>query len=279
MLGYMSRTPENSSAASDRADPHEAVRAAVARVRQPRGGLESGGLGSGWTALDRMLGGGQVRRPPGHELPDHGPRELELPEGGGWPAGALVEICGRGGTSLALGAVRSAQRVGCPTAWVDGSHSFCPATADVDFERLNLVRPALTGSASPETGAGARSGRRRGRRGRSTRPLFAADLLLRSRAFGLVVLDAPRGGTGAGPWFRLARLADRAHTCLLLLTGQRRSVAGSAATVLVDVSLPRLPGPVWSDLPAPVLEVTVRRHRLVEVTCWPASCLLPNRPT
>lgn len=192
--------------------------------------------------------------------------------GGGWPMGLLCEVCGRGRTSLALAAVARAQGAGMPVAWVDGSHTFCPATAPgVDLERLTLVRPAAARAARP-----AQRARRGARRGRSTRPLLAADVLLRSRAFGLVVLDAPRGGTTMGPWFRLARLAARARTWLVLLTERDRSVAGAAAGVVVVVGL----RPAEVSWEPPGLEVCVRRHRAAppDTPCLPASCSLPPPP-
>src|SRR5262245_29735822 len=74
------------------------------------------GLATSWPALDRLLDGG-------------------------WPLGELTEITGHGRASLALAAVRQAQAAGQPAAWVDGSASFCPATAGVDLGALTLVRP------------------------------------------------------------------------------------------------------------------------------------------
>lgn len=216
--------------------------------------------------------------PPPGPTPGHAPtplatgwEELDAVLGGGWPMGALSELCGRGRSSLALGAVSAAQGRGMPVAWVDGSHTFCPATsADVDLERLTLVRPAAVRAGRTAPAEPHKRGRRRGR---STRPLLAADVLLRSRAFGLIVLDAPRGGTAMGPWFRLARLAVRARTVLLLLTERDRSVAGAAATVVAVVGL----RPAEVSWEAPGLEVCVRRHRaaLPGTSCLPASCCLP----
>ncbi len=208
--------------------------------------------------------------PPGHAPTSlaTGWKELDAALGGGWPVGTLSEVCGHGRTTLALSAVARAQDAGVPVAWVDGSHSFCPATAaGVDLDRLTLVRPAASRAARAQQ-------RRSRRRGRSTRPLLAADVLLRSRAFGLVVLDAPRGGTAMGPWFRLTRLAERAQSWLLLLTERDRSVAGAAASLVVVVGL--RPSEVsWAP---PDLDVCVRRHRgtSADTPCLPASfCLHP----
>jgi hypothetical protein len=173
--------------------------------------------------------------------------------GGGWPAGVLTEVAGRGRTSLALRAVRCAQAAGQPVAWVDGGGSFCASTAGVDLEALTFVRPGV-------------AGRRAEKRPPRNQVLFAADILLRSRAFALVVLDMPqRGGSGggvvAGTWFRLARLARLADTRLMLLHDRGRCLAGSAASLALHVQLVPTPCPPWADAPRPALAVRVLRHR------------------
>ncbi len=213
-------------------------------------------LPSGWAALDERLGGG-------------------------WPVGKLVEIRGQGGTSLALGAVRAAQAAGLPVAWVDGAGTFCPATAPVDPGRLTLVQPGPPPGASPTgespgpspgarpatTPPAPRTGGPTASRRRPPGPaLFAADVLLRSRAYALVALDLPAGGRGpVSAWFRLARLAARAHTTLLLLHpesgGPAHLLSGSACSVLADVTLRAADVPAWGEWPAPDLEVVVRRDR------------------
>ncbi len=191
-------------------------------------------LPSGWGSLDALLGGG-------------------------WPAGGLVEILGHGGTSLALGAVRAAQQQELPIAWIDGSNSFCPATASLDPSRLTWVR------------AGASQGR-----SAVSSALFAADVLLRSRAYSLLVLDLPaRRSPSRSAWFRLARLAVRAETTLLLLhpdggwqgalpersPGALRMLAGSASQMQVDVRLRSPEGAEWDEWPAPELELWLHRKR------------------
>ncbi len=180
-------------------------------------------LSSGWEALDRLLGGG-------------------------WPAGVLTEVVGRGRTSLALAAVRQAQSAGQPVAWVDGPGTFCPPTASVDLAHLALVRPPRTAGAA--TGARA-----------ATRCWLAGDLLLRSRAFGLLVLDLPPCRPSLAVCFRLARQAAAARTVLLLLSEAESGVAGSAAGVAVLV---RQQHHDWSRRtlpPPPALELTLRRYR------------------
>ena len=191
-----------------------------------------GQLSSGWPALDELLGGG-------------------------WTSGELTEIVGHGRASLGLAAVREAQSAGQPAAWVDGSASFCPATAGVDLAALTLVRPP------PALGQPERRGRRRGP---AAAALLAADLLLRSRAFGLLVLDLPGGQTGGAPpalsaWFRLARQARRAQSVLLLLGDAERVVAGSAAGLTLRAAWRHPSAAAWELLPPPALEVAVLRRR------------------
>lgn len=184
-------------------------------------------LPSGWAALDGLLGGG-------------------------WPLGRLAEIRGQGCTSLALGAVRQAQSSGrdLPVAWIDGSGSFCPATAPVDLARLTLVELPGEASVGPV--------------------LFAADILLRSRSYGLLVLDLPpRRRPTTSVWFRLARLTARAHTALLLLNRRddaragpaAGALSGSASALLLDVRLCPGPVPEWGEWPAPGFEVRLQRNR------------------
>jgi len=194
-----------------------------------------GRLSTGWPALDELLGGG-------------------------WASGELTEIVGHGRASLGLAAVRQAQSAGQPAAWVDGSASFCPATAGVDLSALTLVRPPPALGERPDR-------RPRGRRrGPAARALLAADLLLRSRAFGLLVLDLPGGQTGGAPpalaaWFRLARQASRAQSVLLLLGDAERAVAGSAAGLTLRVAWRHPSAAAWEPLPPPALEVAVLRRR------------------
>jgi hypothetical protein len=232
----------------------------------------SAALSSGWSALDQRLGGG-------------------------WPADGLTEILGRGRSTLALSAVRQAQSAGVPAAWVDGARAFCPATAGVDLERLTLVCPELTpepagatatatagatacapagvmASATagetvgvpPGPAAGAVAGalapeRERRPRRAGAGALLAADLLLRSRAFGLIVLDLPSGSSALATWFRLARQAQRSACCLLLLTPGESALAGSASRLTVCVAL-RLPACArWEPTPTPALDVSVLRRR------------------
>ncbi len=216
--------------------------------------------------------------------------ELDDLLGGGWPVGALCELCGRGRSSLSLGAVRQAQARELPVAWVDGGGVFCPVTARVDLTALTLVRPGADeegglssgfsgggaaarrmfrrGSAPGDGGGGSLIGRGRAGRGRaghdralSDRALLAADLLLRSRAFALVVLDLPTGSPPLSRWFRLARQAAAASAWLLLLGREGPSRAGSAADLVLASRLHPVSPRDWGEPPPPRMEVTRMRQR------------------
>lgn len=117
-------------------------------------------------------------------------------------AGRLVEITGfpTPRLSLATRTVVEAQQDGQPTAWIAvGGSSFHPpdaAAAGVDLAALPVVD-------APDARAAAR----------------AADHLLRSGAFGLVVIDLPPGATFTLPvQARLTGLARRHQAVLLCLT-------------------------------------------------------------
>jgi len=191
-----------------------------------------GRLPSGWPALDARLGGG-------------------------WPLGPLIEVCGQGRTSLALAAVASAQQHGLPVAWIDGTGGFCPATAEVDLARLTLVQAAGARVPGPRAD-GPRVARRRSP---AAAALFAADVLLRSRSQGLLVLDLPARGGPAATWFRLGRLAAQAECGLLLLHAGRTALCGSAAALLVELRWAHTPVPAWGEFPPPALELRLRRCR------------------
>lgn len=141
-------------------------------------------------------------------------------------AGRFGEISGgEAGAPLTLvfRLVLEAQRLGEPVAWVGRWEStFFPpdvAAAGVDLDTLPVIRV-------PEPLAAAR----------------AADLLLRSGAFGLLVLDI---GAGAGlplpVQTRLVGLAKQHHTALLCLTEKTvdRPSLGSLVSVRAHASRTR----------------------------------------
>ncbi|MBP7127405.1 recombinase A [Myxococcota bacterium] len=141
-------------------------------------------------------------------LPDL-PRAAQVSRPPGEAAWSLAEVAGRVAEVSALGAsasltavavlVRDAQRQGETVAWVSGQGSlFFPpdmAAWGVDLEALAVVRLASAGPA-----------------------LAAADELLRSGAFGLVILDLGPGDGPMAAWARLAGLAQRQDAALVVLT-------------------------------------------------------------
>lgn len=142
-------------------------------------------------------------------------------------AGRLAELSGAGPSAvltLAFGAVLDAQRRGEPAAWITGTESafFPPDAAEggVDLAALPVVRV-------PDAG----------------RALRAADHLVRSGAFGLVVLDlGGGGGRGEGgrvpqpALTRLGGLAARHGTAILFLTrkGSEEPSLGSLVSLRAE---------------------------------------------
>jgi recombination protein RecA len=138
--------------------------------------------------------------------------------------GRLVEISGIGSTArltVACGLVLEAQQRAEPVAWVTLAHStfFPPDAAEsgVDLDALIIVRV-------PNAQAAAR----------------AADRLLRSNAFGLLILDL---GTDAGipaPLLsRLSGLAMRHQSAVILVTEKDETVPSLGSLVSVRVEARR----------------------------------------
>ncbi len=163
--------------------------------------------------------------PPTHPQPyarplPHEPDRWRFPK----LAGRLVEISGTGdtaGLTVACGLVREAQQRGEPAAWVTLARStfFPPDAAEsgVDLETLIVIRV-------PNAQAAAR----------------AADRLLRSNAFGLLILDL---GTDAGipaPLLsRLSGLAMRHRSAVILVTEKDETVPSLGSLVSVRVEARR----------------------------------------
>ncbi|MFQ5830520.1 MAG: recombinase A [Candidatus Methylomirabilia bacterium] len=164
-------------------------------------------------------------------------------------SGRLVELSGMGARAsltLAFGLVLDAQWQGEPVAWVTpGQHTFYPpdaAEGGVDLDALLVVRV-------PAARAVAR----------------AADQLVRSGAFGLIVLDL--GANAALPTplqMRLVGLAQRHHTALLCLTenettslgplvslrghAQRRKIAEDRFMCALRILKDKRRGPTWTHV-------------------------------
>ena len=138
--------------------------------------------------------------------------------GGGIPHGRITELlapAGLGKTTIARSLVTATLRGGGSVAWVDATRTLDPRdSAAIETEALWVIRP-------PDP----------------TRGPWCTDLLLRSGAFALVVLDGapvlPR--TVA---VRLAQLARESDAALLLLgDGTRASEIGGALRVRLAMRL------------------------------------------
>ncbi len=157
--------------------------------------------------------------------------------GGGIPAGRITEFLaapGLGKTTLARSVVTTTIRSGQCVAWIDATRTLDPrdwVSASLEGQALWVVRP-------PDP----------------ARAPWCADLLLRTGAFALVVLD----GAPVLPRVvavRLAQLAREADAALLLLgDGNRAAELGSALRLVLkrhDRS-PGIPGSrAIGSVPAP----------------------------
>ena len=140
------------------------------------------------------------------------------------PGGRLTELSGVAGsarTSLAFAAVRAAQAEGETAAWIQtaGGPFYPPDAAECGVDLATLVVVQVP--------AGAADGKRAGGRHGEAGAFRAAEILLRSGAFGLVTVDL-RGAVRAtgGMQSRLAALA-REHGSRVLLITERSATAES----------------------------------------------------
>lgn len=168
-------------------------------------------------ALDDLLRSAHLRRieprrPPAWGLDGIGGRLVELSAVG---ASAVLTV--------ATGLVLEAQRAGEPVAWISGGSLFFPpdlAESGVDLESLVVIRVPP----------------------RLTEILRAADRLLRSGAFGLVVLDLERTAQlPLAAQSRLAGLAQRHDTAVLCLTTKETSAPSLGSLVSLHASATRRP--------------------------------------
>jgi len=162
-------------------------------------------------------------------------------------SGRLVELSGEAALTVATGLVLQAQRAGEPAAWIARAATFFPpdvAESGVDLAALAVVLPARETEDRTMMPAG-RSARARGARLRLVRQLRAAEQLLRSGAFGLVVLDLGSVvDLSLQAQTRLASLAQRHDSALLCLTEKDESAPslGSLVSLHVAVRRRQLPG-------------------------------------
>lgn len=221
--------------------------AAESPVAATHGGAGSGAEGALRStrsdALEALLVdlGSQVRRNAGQHADAQdclfdptGIAALDARLGGGFPRGRLSEICGpasSGRTSIALSLLAETLARGVLAAWIDLADAFDPVSAaaslqvhhrDANLNRLLWVRARTEDEA-----------------------LRSCDRLLQTEGFELLVFDLPlfdprlldpqgrpkKKGTGIRDvsWLRLARLANRTRTSLVVISEHARASSQSSA--------------------------------------------------
>ena len=131
------------------------------------------------------------------------------------PPGRIVELCGEAQTSTAVMILAHVQREGETAAWIQPARGelYPPdlAAAGIDVEALVVIHVPDTGAMSGAAGQ-----------------CRAAELLLRSGGFGLIVLDFCRTEpTGSAAWQgRLLALARQHEARVLLLRRDARESLG-----------------------------------------------------
>jgi hypothetical protein len=203
--------------------------------------------------------------------------DLDRLLGGGVPQGRITELCGEQGGATALYMLIAGRltRQGHLVALVDGAGSLDPRTArsaGVDLERLFWVRPSGWRAA-----------------------VRAADSLLRSTVFTLLILDLPlpkpsrpgpkRDGVPLATWVRLAHTAEAHRTALLLRVTRPEAGAGfcAAASLALRRSRNRFTGRgAGRTFEGFSAEVALARNKLglpggEVVLCWSAPDLFPEK--
>jgi hypothetical protein len=185
--------------------------------------------------------------PGGDALVRTGFEALDRVLGGGFPRGTIGTLEGSpssGRSALAARLLATATRRGLGA--LIGVDLFPPAlaAAGVRLDRL-LIVPA------GEPAAAAR----------------AADIALRSHAFGVVVIPAlPSGrGTGSATWTRLASLAHRAGALLLAVGDEASAELRYFATLRLETAIERVrwngPAGHCGELAGYDVRATVRKHK------------------
>jgi cell division inhibitor SulA len=173
--------------------------------------------------------------------------ELDRILGGGFPRGTIAALegppsSGRSAIAARLLAIATRRGLGC----LIGNELFPPAlaAAGVRLERLMCV------PVSDPLGAAR-----------------AADIVLRSGAFSVIVMPAlPSGrGTGSATWTRLASLAHRANVLLVALGVEASSELRYFASVRLETAIERVR---WNGASGHLCELagydiraTVRKHK------------------
>lgn len=212
---------------------------------------------------------------PGSEVVARGGSEARVaePPRFAWAelAGRLVELSGDGASAsltLAMRLVLDAQEVGEPVAWLGSDESsFYPpdaAESGVDLESLVVVRVCV--SLQPSAAKSSDKPAVQVTPGLGQRLASAAERLLRSGAFGLVVLDLGKDAVLSQPMqSRLLGLAQHHHAAVLCLTQKAESAPSLGSLVSLHASAVRVwlgkerfacelrvhkdkrRGPVWSE--------------------------------
>jgi hypothetical protein len=142
---------------------------------------------------------------------------------GGIPMHALTEICGAGKTSLLVSLLaRSSHEHYC--AWVDAQDAFDPGTAEAAGTNLSHL-------------LWVRCGKTRQKLRPLEQAFKAADMLLQSGGFGLIVVDVSGMAEKIvhriplSTWFRFSRAVEKQPTALVFI-GQQPHATSCAALVL-----------------------------------------------
>jgi hypothetical protein len=212
----IARTGRDSCPPSDRFDPAEHAKpvefSGVFRGRELT--RKDRRLPSGLPILDALLDGGIVR-------------------------GRISEIVGgtsAGKTSLAASFAAYATRRGEVAAWIDLAGAFDPASisaAGVELSHLLWVHAPGRKGSSPLLGE-IREGF--ARRSPAKNLLRAAELILEAGGFGIVVIDfgSRRIAIRESAALRLARMAERSGTAVLVLASHRMCGTFAAMSLALD---------------------------------------------
>ena len=215
--------PSSTSSAALRSIPRQLP---VAEVAQPNGAQPGGAQPNGVQPGGAQPDGAQ----PGGAQPEQAFAAL-------LPSGRLVELVGAEGvaarTTTALAVIAHAQAAGEPAVWIqlEGGGLFPPdvAEAGVDLDALIVVHiPVAAGAAGLAR---------------------AAELLLRSNGFGVVVVDLSAGVPPGDAWpGRLAGLARQHDLRLIVLTDKsaRRGSVGPLVAVRVEAARRRVGAGRWA---------------------------------
>jgi hypothetical protein len=205
--------------------------------------------------------------------PEQAPAGRRLAELAG--PGRLVELCGAAQTTAAVTLLAEVQREGETAAWIQivGGDLYPPdlAAAGIDIEALIVVHTPPQTSANqpaPALVGGPRSAG--GLTGGPAGQCRAAELLLRSGGFGLVILDFGRGEPrGSTAWQgRLLGLARQHEARVVILRERSHEPApaslGPLTSLRLDSRVERDPRP--EDPPGfrPRTARLVLRHELLK---------------